>query len=169
MKKIETYKKEIERIKKEKGKLTAKILLQEAEDKNNPLHSYFEWDDKEGAHQWRLHKARCLINVITFSLKTNKNDKEVYAYELIKTNSHKEYKHVCEILSNKMWKEQITNQAVREISYWRQKYEIYAEFSPIVKEIKRIERRFKINGTKKGTSKDDGSKTTRKSRAKGKG
>lgn len=136
--KFSLYKEEIDRIKKVKGKLTAKILVDEAKKKDNPLHNFFEWDNGKAGVSWRLQQARVLINLITYDLITSKGKKKIYRYELIKTNGNSEYLEVDEILTNKKFKEQIIQQALKELEYWKKKYEIYAEFKPIVKQINKI-------------------------------
>lgn len=48
----------IRRMLKKKDALTASGILEEAMDKNSPLHGLFEWDDTKAAHEYRLMQAR---------------------------------------------------------------------------------------------------------------
>lgn len=48
----------IRRMLKKKDALTASGILEEARDKNSPLHGLFEWDDTKAAHEYRLMQAR---------------------------------------------------------------------------------------------------------------
>lgn len=43
------------------GPITASRIVEVAEDPDHPLHSKFQWDDTEAAHQYRLIQARNLI------------------------------------------------------------------------------------------------------------
>lgn len=45
----------------ERGKLTPDAVVKEATKKESPLHSYFLWDDKRAAHEFRKEQARELI------------------------------------------------------------------------------------------------------------
>ena len=55
---------ELKRIAAENGGvLRREDVVREAEAKASPLHSYFEWDDTEAAHKWRLEQAGQLIRV----------------------------------------------------------------------------------------------------------
>jgi len=161
-KKIDIYAAEIDRIKRVKGKLNAKVVVEEATNKDNPLHEYFEWDNNKCGAEWRLHRARVLINTIKYELLIPKGQKKkVYTYECIRTNSDSEYKSYYEIMANEKWRDQMIIQAVKELKYWREKYETYAskEFASLIKELKKVERRFIKNDRKgkKGKTKDNSS------------
>ncbi|MEE8568074.1 MAG: hypothetical protein V3S81_05645 [Anaerolineales bacterium] len=41
--------------------LTASAVVEDARDPKSPLHSFFEWDDKKAAHQYRINQARDII------------------------------------------------------------------------------------------------------------
>jgi hypothetical protein len=56
--------KELERIRKSAGRLTAKIVVAAAEDRASPLHSLFEWDNRKAASRYRLAQAMRLIRTI---------------------------------------------------------------------------------------------------------
>lgn len=151
IKKIQIYKKELDRIKKERKKLTAKIVVEEAEDKKNPLHDYFEWDNSKAGQEWRIQQARVLINVVKYKLEISEGNKqEVYKYEIINTGSEKEYKEAHEILGKIKWRKQIVEQATRELEYWLGKYEFYSdEFGGVIDEIKKVVRRLNKNGKRR--------------------
>jgi hypothetical protein len=45
----------------DEGRLTPECVLEAAEDEDSPLHRFFEWDNDEAAHQYRIDQARRLI------------------------------------------------------------------------------------------------------------
>ena len=47
--------------------LVAEDVVEKAAHPDHPLHSFFEWDDTEAAHQWRISQARALIRKIVVS------------------------------------------------------------------------------------------------------
>jgi len=55
---------ELARIHKERGALTAELLVTEAEPEDSPLHPAFTWDDEEAGRQFRLHEARNIIRSV---------------------------------------------------------------------------------------------------------
>lgn len=44
------------------GRVTPEEVVEDARDPASPLHSHFEWDDAEAAHQHRLGQAALLIS-----------------------------------------------------------------------------------------------------------
>lgn len=63
------YAEELERISQELGYLTPEIVVERAADPENPLHDYFEWDDKEAAERYRKVQARQLMRSIILNIK----------------------------------------------------------------------------------------------------
>ena len=55
---------ELERINARDGKVAAKTVVDEAEDKKSPLHPAFTWKNAVAAVKWRLHEARNLIKLV---------------------------------------------------------------------------------------------------------
>jgi hypothetical protein len=53
--------------KKNRGRLAAEKVLDEAKSPRHPLHSEFEWNDKKAGHKYRLEQARELIRLVTIS------------------------------------------------------------------------------------------------------
>jgi len=144
--KLEIYREEILKIE-EKGKLTAENVVEESKDKNNPLHDYFEWDNKSAGNKWRVHQARLLINYIIEPVIDDDKNK-IFSYEIINMDDGKEYKHYNKILSRSDWRNQIITQATGHLLYWRQKYNKYkiADLDPILIEIEKLD---KQNGRKR--------------------
>lgn len=56
--------------KRRRGKITPQQVLDAARDEDNPLHSFFDWDDDEAAENWRLHQARTLIKSVKIEIQT---------------------------------------------------------------------------------------------------
>jgi hypothetical protein len=46
------------------GELTPDRVIADARNPNSPLHTLFEWNDSEAAHQYRLVQARALIRAV---------------------------------------------------------------------------------------------------------
>lgn len=46
------------------GLLTPEIVVDAARQEDSPLHTAFEWDNKEAAHQYRIEQARRLIRSV---------------------------------------------------------------------------------------------------------
>lgn len=51
----------IKSLEKSSGELLPEDVVKSARDPESPLHAYFEWDDTEAAHKYRMSQARGLI------------------------------------------------------------------------------------------------------------
>ncbi|MFZ4581265.1 MAG: hypothetical protein ACOYM7_01330, partial [Paludibacter sp.] len=56
-----TTKEELDRIKKVKGDISPDNVLEEARNKNNPIHDNFEWDNKIAGDKFRKQQVRQLL------------------------------------------------------------------------------------------------------------
>jgi hypothetical protein len=62
-----------------RGRLTPEAVVRDAEDPDSPLHDYFEWDNKEAGHRWRIEQARALIVSVRVITTVDRNEvKAVY-------------------------------------------------------------------------------------------
>lgn len=62
------------------GKLTANIVVADAQAVDSPLHSYFEWDTHKAARRYRLIQARALIRSVRLNVRTEKTVVSTVAY-----------------------------------------------------------------------------------------
>lgn len=49
---------------KKDGRLTPDAVLEDAAERDSPLHDFFEWDDSKAGHAYRLDQARTLIKSV---------------------------------------------------------------------------------------------------------
>ena len=59
--------------KQHKGVLTPEIIVQAAQNEDNPLHNQFDWNDSSAAHKHRLDIARQLLRAVRFEVRTTKH------------------------------------------------------------------------------------------------
>lgn len=72
---------ELERIYvRDQGLLTPDAVVAEAKNKSNALHNFFEWTDRDAAHQYRLDQARQLIRSVRVNVTTKTTVIESVAY-----------------------------------------------------------------------------------------
>jgi hypothetical protein len=62
------------------GKLTANLVVADAEKRDSPLHNYFEWDTRKAAQRYRLMQARALIRSVRINVRTEKTVVSTVAY-----------------------------------------------------------------------------------------
>lgn len=123
----------------DKGNLIPEEIVELAKNKENPLHRFFEWDDRIASDQWRLHQARMLINEVKVVI----DGKEYFAFENVGVSKEdggkfREYKPIVEILNNAKLRKQLLKSALSHLSYWEKQYAKFEELQPIIQTVKEV-------------------------------
>lgn len=131
----------LEKIAEKKGVITPPDVVEEAKSKTSPLHDHFEWDNEAAAEKYRLHQARHLINSIIVVVETPEETIEERAFFNVRIKRETEepeeaeieqaYVPVSVVLKEKPLRDQILDQALREIDHWEKRYNNIRELSPI--------------------------------------
>ena len=58
----------IKSLENRKGQISARKVLDDAKDDKSPLHSLFNWDLKQAAEKWWLHRARIIIGSVSIQV-----------------------------------------------------------------------------------------------------
>lgn len=142
-------------IQKTKG-LTPENIINEARNRNSPLHSIFEWDDSKAGEKWRLQQARVFINEI----KVIVDSKEYFAFENVSVSvqspnnseeviESREYKPIVEIINNEDLRQQVIRSALNNLSYWEEQNAKYEELSPIISTARKVRQKLNKKWQKK--------------------
>lgn len=131
-------------IQKQKG-LTPENIVDEAENKDSPLHDFFEWDNLEAGKKYRLYQARILVNEVKVIIE----NKEYYAFESVSVSvpygnqptENREYISVLEIFNDEVLKKQVISSALKHLAYWEKQNERYIELSPIIKSARAVRKK----------------------------
>lgn len=119
-----------------KGELTPDIVVYDARHDNSPLHSFFEWDDGEAAHQHRLSQARGLIrSVVAVYVRDDKPAIRHKAYVHVSEAGTPHYREASHALSLKKTREMVLQKALSELQSWRRRYADLQEFADVVVQI----------------------------------
>lgn len=120
--------------------VTAETVLDEAVPVASPIHKCFTWDDTQAAHQHRLHEARTVIRSLVI-VADHSTDRGVRARHSVVVNDDIEdmargrrtYVAVTEMQTDKSLRQQVVNDAVREVLQWRDKYRAlgFDELQPV--------------------------------------
>ena len=113
------------------GRLTAELVVREAEDGSSPLHRYFEWDDSSAGRKFRLFQARALIRRITIKVERAPD-------RLIKVRA---YTHVPEVKSYlqtptalERHHDLVMRQARAALQNLRRRYQDLVDFESLLRE-----------------------------------
>lgn len=125
------------------GVLQAEDVVEFARDERTALHSEFEWDDTEAAHQFRLVQARQIIRLTVTVVESPAGPQTVRMYascDSDRTQPGGGYRPLTEVMSNDDLREQLLGAAFRELRTVRRKYQQLQELKPIFRAIDKAER-----------------------------
>jgi hypothetical protein len=114
------------------GVCKAEDVIKFAQNKNNPLHKCFEWDDKKASHEYRLWQARKLIVSVQFIPCADKPPVNVFVSLSPDRNKRDGgYRLMTDVLSNKEYRKILLNDAFREMQLFKDKYKLLTELESI--------------------------------------
>ncbi len=118
------------------GKVTAAIVVKDAASKKSPLYPCFEWEDAKAANQYRLVQARRVLGslvIVTQAATESSDERIVRAFVHVRHEGDAEsvYTSVSVALQDPLLREQVLEQARREIVAWRERYSGYQELADV--------------------------------------
>lgn len=124
---------ELARIEKAEGSLTAEVVLERAKSANSSLHDHFEWDDSRAAEQHRLTQASELIRSITVDVSRSNVEppKPVRAFVNVREDEQRHYVGTVRAMSDKELRQQVLARAFAELEAFRRRYAELTELSAI--------------------------------------
>ena len=141
----------LDKLLQERQELTPYALLDEARGEESTLHSYFDWDDEEAAEKWRVQTARQIINhweikVVNISTEEESSIRGAVSVKVSKpekdNGSEPEVKRVyvrtVDAFKEQDLREQVIDNARRELTQWRERYKMYQEFDPVFVAIDKV-------------------------------
>lgn len=119
----------------EHGRLTARIVLDEARNPKHVLHNRFEWDNKVAAEKYRIEQARELIRRVRVVYKPREDAQfsSVRAWHSVDTEEGRVYHTAEEVAEDPFLLKLHLQNMEREWRSLREKYDRFAEFAEMVR------------------------------------
>lgn len=98
---------------------------------DSELYAKFEWDDAEAAAEFRTQQARQLIRLyVRFEPRVNRT---VRGYVSVPTDRLNDggYRPIENVLDNPIWRNQLVEQAINDITAMRRRYAHLPELDPV--------------------------------------
>lgn len=126
----------LEQLEREHGKVTPKVVLEDARAEGSLLHPCFEWDDSAAAEKYRESQAGYLIRNLTITVEQEeKPPQKVRAYVSVTKDENRAFVNVCSALSEEETRAQVLAEALRALQSFREKYRGLSELSGVISEI----------------------------------
>ena len=128
------YGEHIDNLTQKTGYVTPLVILKDAKDKKSPLHVFFDWDDTEAAHKWRIEQAKYLLRHITVEIINDGETQTIRHFHSVVVQGKIDeppcnvYVTTDTILTDKDKRAQVVAHALRELKGWMQRYEQYYQF-----------------------------------------
>jgi hypothetical protein len=124
---------ELERIRSGSGgRLTPPAVVEEARNRRNPLHRYFEWNDKTAAEAYRLDQARTLIRII--QVEDTDSDKPPRRAFVSVNDDGKAYRGINEVLNSQTLQLAVLVAAERELRAFEARYNELLDICELVRD-----------------------------------
>jgi len=132
--------KHFEKLEKEEGSLTSKIVLDSARAEESPIHSLFEWDDSVAAEQYRLRQATQLICNLTVEVETEERPIECRAYMDVSEAKTGSFVNVKSAFQVEETRDIVLKRALNELIAFKTKYKNLLELQTVFEAIDTLEK-----------------------------
>jgi len=123
------------------GRITAKLLVKDAENKRSPLHVAFEWDTKAAAEKYRISQAGGILRSLVITLETTGEEEpeRVRAFVVVKSapkeDADRGYIDIKTAMNDPVLRDELLQQAKHEFEALRDKYRLFKELADFVKQL----------------------------------
>lgn len=121
-----------------RGALAPSDVVESATNKASVLHRYFEWDDIEAAHQWRVEQARDLIRSVCVVVEEAGDVASPVRAFVHVTADDGPYVGMVEAMSDATMRKLIIERALDEVRSWRQRHKELNELAAIFAAVDRV-------------------------------
>lgn len=122
------------------GELTPQIVVDEARPKNAPLHSHFEWDNREAGEAYRRMQAARLIRSVPLQYDSTDRTKYVRAFSSVREAGDpaaQGYQPTEEVLADPLSAKILLRECERAIADLQRKFGHLAEFADLLRKAAR--------------------------------
>jgi hypothetical protein len=128
---------ELQRLSKlSNGILTPEFVVENAKDKDNPIHNCFEWNNNKAANNFRLWQARHIINVSVQYINEHPNT-PYKVFVSLKEDRKGEggYRELMSVMNNENLRNHLLKDALEEMNIFILKYKELKELAEVISEI----------------------------------
>lgn len=123
---------ELEDVNKKFGLLAPKAVVDKARPETSALHPFFEWEDSEAAEAYRREQARNLIRCVYIEMKPGEFAPAYVSIPSDRSTEGGGYRSTKIVLSDKKMSEELLQEALRTLIYFREKYSRLKQLSSIM-------------------------------------
>jgi hypothetical protein len=110
-------------------------VLDDGRNPTSPQHNIFEWDDSVAAENYRLKQAGDILRAIVIVRNDTKEPKKpIRAFVHVEPPGEKEmaYVDITVAMKDESMRRQVLESALKELEVWKETYQGYVEFMPVI-------------------------------------
>lgn len=121
----------IESLAGEAGYVDREMVVAAAENHRSPLHRCFEWDDARAAKMQRTKQAKNLVSNLVIKKRNKPTKVKAFVFVNPKANARRVIMTLERAMDIPAMREQVVQQAFRELQKWADRYSNYAELKDV--------------------------------------
>lgn len=122
---------ELDRLK-ANGVIRPVDVVDAAREESSPLHGWFNWDDSEAAHQYRLLQARNLLRVYVIVDTPESNPvRALVSLTTDRNNPGGGYRAIADVMGDQELRDQLLRDAFVQLGNLRKKYQHLQELAAV--------------------------------------
>lgn len=133
------------------GSLHPEKVVEAAKAKESILHRCFEWNDNEAAHKYRLVQARYMLSVAVEVIPGSKIQSKVFVSLSKDRWNGGGYRTTVDVMSDTQMHQQMLDDALGNMEYFRQKYQSLKELKSVVNVMHETTQRLRSKKSKEKT------------------
>jgi hypothetical protein len=131
---VTSLREQLEHIRSQYGRLTPRLIVDEARNPDHPLHTRFEWDDSVAGEKWRREQARALIRSVAVTyVNPGGQRSRVRAFHAVRTERQYEFQPVDVIVHDTVLSELLRRDMEREWRVLKSRWGRFEEFLSMVR------------------------------------
>lgn len=138
---------ELERLKTD-GIIRPDDVVAAAQDEGSALHSWFEWDDGEAAHNYRLEQARKLLRVYVVTETPESNPVRALVSLTTDRRNGGGYRTVADVMSDDVLRERMLLDALTQLRNMQERYRNLQALSGVWKAVDAAEAKISASAKK---------------------
>lgn len=128
---------ELQAIYEHHGKLTPRLVVDEAREEDHPLHDRFEWNNEIAGEAWRRDQAHRLIQSVRIVYKPaneREGEKSVRAFHAVRKENGHVYEPTEKVTADPFIAQLVLRDMEREWRQLKQRYDQFEEFWDMVRQ-----------------------------------
>ena len=123
-------------------------VLEDGRNEASPQHPIFEWDDSIAAENFRVRQAGDILRAIVIVRSdTTEYKKPIRAFVHVEPPGESEmaYVDITVAMKDESMRRQVLESALKELESWKETYQGYVEFMPVITAIGQVREKILVN------------------------